>query len=35
LRAEGFEIERLERAKLGIIERVAARKPARTRALNG
>ncbi len=28
LRAEGFAIERLERAKLGIVERVAARKPA-------
>jgi ubiquinone/menaquinone biosynthesis C-methylase UbiE len=28
LRAEGFEIERLERLKLGIVERVAARKPA-------
>jgi len=27
LRAEGFEIERFERSKLGIIERVAARKP--------
>lgn len=27
LRAEGFEIERLERSKLGIVERVAARKP--------
>jgi ubiquinone/menaquinone biosynthesis C-methylase UbiE len=29
LGAEGFAIERLERAKLGIVERVAARKPAR------
>ncbi len=29
LRAEGFEVERLERSKLGIVERVAARKPAR------
>jgi ubiquinone/menaquinone biosynthesis C-methylase UbiE len=29
LRAEGFEIESLERTKLGIVERVAARKPAR------
>ena len=28
LRAEGFEIERLERSKLGIVERVAARKSA-------
>lgn len=28
LEAEGFEIERLERSKLGIVERVAARKPA-------
>ena len=27
LEAEGFEIERLERSKLGIVERVAARKP--------
>lgn len=27
LRAEGFAIERLERSKLGIVERVAARKP--------
>jgi ubiquinone/menaquinone biosynthesis C-methylase UbiE len=26
-RAEGFEIERLERSKLGIVERVRARKP--------
>lgn len=26
LRAEGFEIERLERSKLGIVERAAARK---------
>jgi hypothetical protein len=26
-RAEGFEIERLERSKLGIVERVTARKP--------
>jgi ubiquinone/menaquinone biosynthesis C-methylase UbiE len=29
LRAEGFEIERLERSKWGIVERVAARKPGR------
>jgi hypothetical protein len=28
LRAEGFAIERLERAKLAIVECVAARKPA-------
>jgi SAM-dependent methyltransferase len=28
LTADGFEIERLERSKLGIVERVAARKPA-------
>src|SRR5256714_7084228 len=28
LRAEGFAIERLERSKLGIVERMAARKPA-------
>jgi ubiquinone/menaquinone biosynthesis C-methylase UbiE len=27
LQAEGFEVERLERSKLGIVERVAARKP--------
>ena len=27
VRAEGFEVERLERSKLGIVERVAARKP--------
>src|SRR6266516_3770399 len=27
LRAEGFEVERLERSKLGIVERIAARKP--------
>lgn len=27
LRAEGFEVEELERSKLGIVERVAARKP--------
>ncbi len=27
LRAEGFDVERLERSKLGIVERVAARKP--------
>jgi ubiquinone/menaquinone biosynthesis C-methylase UbiE len=27
LKAEGFEIERLERSKWGIVERVAARKP--------
>ena len=32
LRAEGFEIERLERSKLGVVERVAARKPAPTSA---
>jgi ubiquinone/menaquinone biosynthesis C-methylase UbiE len=30
LKAEGFEIERLERSKLGIVERVAARKPTAT-----
>jgi len=35
LRAEGFEIERLERSKLGIVERVAARKPAEARTFNG
>ena len=35
LRTEGFEIERLERAKLGIVERVAARKPAEARPFNG
>jgi ubiquinone/menaquinone biosynthesis C-methylase UbiE len=28
LRAEGFAVERLERSKLGIVERVVARKPA-------
>ena len=28
LRAEGFEVESLERSKLGIVERLAARKPA-------
>jgi hypothetical protein len=28
LRAEGFEIQQLIRSKLGIVERVAARKPA-------
>ncbi len=28
LRAEGFDVERLERSKWGIVERVAARKPA-------
>jgi ubiquinone/menaquinone biosynthesis C-methylase UbiE len=28
LRAEGFEVERLERSKLGIVERVSARKSA-------
>jgi ubiquinone/menaquinone biosynthesis C-methylase UbiE len=28
LQAEGFEIERVERSKLGIVERVTARKPA-------
>jgi SAM-dependent methyltransferase len=27
LRTEGFEIERLERSKWGIVERVSARKP--------
>lgn len=27
LRAEGLEIEKLERLKLGIVERIAARKP--------
>ncbi len=27
LRAEGFDVERLERSKWGIVERVAARKP--------
>src|SRR6266542_2608495 len=27
LQAEGFDVERLERSKLGIVERVAARKP--------
>jgi ubiquinone/menaquinone biosynthesis C-methylase UbiE len=27
LRAEGFDVERLDRSKLGIVERVAARKP--------
>jgi ubiquinone/menaquinone biosynthesis C-methylase UbiE len=27
LRAEGFEVEQLQRSKLGIVERVAARKP--------
>jgi len=35
LRAEGFKIERLERSKLGIVERVAARKPAEARTFNG
>jgi len=35
LRAEGFEIERLERSKLGIVERVAARKPVEARTTNG
>jgi ubiquinone/menaquinone biosynthesis C-methylase UbiE len=29
LRAEGFAVERLERSKLGIVERVTARRPAR------
>jgi len=29
LRAEGFAVEELERLKLGLVERVAARKPAR------
>jgi SAM-dependent methyltransferase len=28
LQAEGFDIERVERSKLGIVERVAARRPA-------
>lgn len=28
LRAAGFEVEELERSKWGIVERVAARKPA-------
>lgn len=28
LRAEGFEIKQVERSKLGIVERIAARKPA-------
>jgi hypothetical protein len=28
LRAERFEVERFERSKLGIVERVVARKPA-------
>jgi ubiquinone/menaquinone biosynthesis C-methylase UbiE len=28
LKAEGFEVERVERSKLGIVERVAARRPA-------
>ena len=32
LRAEGFAVERLERSKLGIVERVAARKPAADRS---
>jgi len=27
LRAEGFEVLELERSKLGIVERVAARRP--------
>lgn len=35
LRAEGFEIERHERSKLDIVERVAARKTPETRMLNG
>jgi len=35
LRAEGFEVERLERSKLGIVERVAARKPVEARAAHG
>jgi ubiquinone/menaquinone biosynthesis C-methylase UbiE len=30
LYAEGFEVEQLERSKLGIVERVAARKPSAT-----
>ena len=30
LRAEGFELERVERSKLGIVERLAARRPARS-----
>ena len=33
--AQGFEIERVERLKLGIVERVSARKPARFRARLG
>ena len=32
LRAEGFAVERLERSKLGIVERVAAHKPAADRS---
>jgi hypothetical protein len=28
LRAEGFVVERLERSKVGIVERLAARRPA-------
>ena len=35
LRAEGFEIERVERTKLGIVERVAARKPAQAGRSSG
>jgi ubiquinone/menaquinone biosynthesis C-methylase UbiE len=31
LKAEGFEVERLERSKWGIVERVVARKPANDR----
>jgi ubiquinone/menaquinone biosynthesis C-methylase UbiE len=34
LKAEGFEIERLERLKLGIVERVTALKPGRGRELS-
>jgi ubiquinone/menaquinone biosynthesis C-methylase UbiE len=33
LQAQGFQIERLERHKLGIVERVTARKPAEVRDL--
>jgi len=35
LHAEGFVVERLERSKLGIVERVAARKPADAAAAGG
>jgi ubiquinone/menaquinone biosynthesis C-methylase UbiE len=34
LQAQGFQIERLERHKLGIVERVTARKPAEVRELS-